>query len=161
MLQCEKWCPNSLSPILASLKSHIVEGLRSSEVEATNLYCCPLFGGDGLSPTCYLGIYPAFGRFRIHWTLLYSTNGEPNRSTHFLILLPLFCLSVCLLCFFYLSLSLAVVSDQVTGTKSSSSSLLWLWQNVLTLGLISHHGCDDNFRFYFHFFMLTFIKCIT
>ena len=111
MLQCEKWCPNSLSPILASLKSHIVEGLRSSEVEATNLYCCPLFGGDGLSPTCYLGIYPAFGRLPIHWTLLYSTNGEPNRSSHFLILLPLFCLSVCLLCYFHLSLSLAVVSD--------------------------------------------------
>ncbi|KAG2564229.1 hypothetical protein PVAP13_8KG391550 [Panicum virgatum] len=22
-----------------------------------------------------------------------------------------------------------------------------MWQNVLTLGLISHHGCDDNFRY--------------
>ena len=37
------------------------------------------------SPTCYLGIYPAFGRLPVQWTLLYSTNGEPNR--HFAIAL--------------------------------------------------------------------------
>ena len=27
-LQCLKWCPNTLSPFLASLKVNIVEGLR-------------------------------------------------------------------------------------------------------------------------------------
>ena len=39
------------------------------------------------------------------WTLLYSTNGDPNWLSDFLILLPLFCFSVYRLSLFYLSVT--------------------------------------------------------
>jgi len=50
-------------------------------------------------PTCYLGIYPAFGRLPVHWTLLYIPLMESP-----IVLLPLLCLFVCLLHFFHLSI---------------------------------------------------------
>ncbi|KAG2579768.1 hypothetical protein PVAP13_6NG347600 [Panicum virgatum] len=79
-----------------------------------NLCCCPLCGGDGLSPTCYICIYPAFGRLTLN-------------SGHCSI--PL--------------MEIPMVSDW----HQELISLLWTWQDVPSLGLISHHACDDNFLF--------------
>ena len=119
---------------------------RSFDLEASNLQpvlLSTLWRGRPLTNLLYLHLSCFWKAYFEQWTLLYSTNGDPNGLSDFLTLLPLFCLGVCRLCLFYLSLSLAVVSDW----HQELISLLWTWQDVLSLGLISHHACDDNFLF--------------
>lgn len=108
-----------------------------------NLCCCPLCGGDGLSPTCYICIYPAFGRLTLNSghcsiPLMEIPIGYLIFSSCFHCFVWVF-----IVCPYFICLSFAVVSDW----HQELISLLWTWQDVLSLGLISHHACDDNFLF--------------
>lgn len=101
-----------------------------------NLCCCPLCGGDGVSPTWLYWHLSCFWKaplYTEHRSILLMVS--PIGLPIFLILLPLFCLSFVLL----LSVSVSWL-QYLTGTKSSSSSLLWTCQDVLTSGLIGHHA---------------------
>ena len=100
---------------------------RSSDVDATNLCCSPLCGGDGLSNllSWYLSCF-----WKAPCTLntaLYSTNGEPNSPATIALFV---CLSFALLSSVYMSV--AVVSDR--------------YQGLIFLTSLAVAGCTTDFR---------------